>query len=266
MKRFFELRGRLSRREKLLTEIAGIFLFLLIWYVIVASGFFQETILPSPEKILFSFMDLYIEDALLQNTLHSIKLNLLGYIESVAVSLPLGFLIGLIPLFRGLSERLISSLRYLPLTAAMGLFIAWFGIGTNMKVQFLSFGIIVYLLPVVIQRIDEVDDVYLHTIKTLGATKWQTIKCVYMPSVISRVSDDIRVLVAISWTYIIIAELVNKTEGGIGALAYTAARQSRVDKVFAVLIIIVLIGFVQDKLFATIDRVLFPYKRYANRV
>jgi NitT/TauT family transport system permease protein len=75
----------------------------------------------------------------------------------------------------------------------------------------------------------------------------------------SRVSDDIRVLTAISWTYIIVAEMINKN-GGIGAMIFTAARQSRLDKVFAILILIIIIGFIQDKIFHWLDRKLFPHK------
>ena len=71
--------------------------------------------------------------------------------------------------------------------------------------------------------------------------------------------DDIRVITAISWTYIIIAELLNR-QGGIGSLAYIKARQGQMEKVFAILIVIVLIGFLQDKLFVFIDKKLFPHK------
>jgi NitT/TauT family transport system permease protein len=256
----FDLRGSLSTHKSLLIEIIGAFAFIAICLIITETGWVPQTILPSPINVLTSLRDLYYEDDLINNIAFSIELNVLGYIEAVAIALPIGFLIGLFPLFRSLSARLISSLRYLPLPAGMGLFILWFGIGKNMKVQFLAFGILVYLLPVVLQRIDEVQDVYLQTIKTLGASKWQTIRHVFIPDCLSRISDDIRVLVAISWTYIIIAEVVNKQEGGIGALAATSARQSRVDKVFAILVIIVLIGFIQDKFFVTLDRYLFPFK------
>ena len=110
-----------------------------------------------------------------------------------------------------------------------------------------------------VQRIDEVQKVYLNTVFTLGATSWQTIKTVYFPFVFSKIIDDIRVLTAISWTYITIAEMLNKG-GGIGELIWTAKRQSRIDKAFAILIIIVVIGILQDKLFAMIDKMLFPYK------
>lgn len=220
----------------------------------------NNSLLPSPLEVLSSYGTLWKKDNLLGNAAYSIYLNLLGYIIAILIALPIGFLIGLFPLFRALFHRNIDALRFVPLTAVTGLFIAWFGIETNMKVAFLAFGIIVYLLPVIIQRIDEVEGVYTQTAYTLGASKWQQIKTVFIPAVISRVSDDIRVLVAISWTYIIVAELVNANSGGIGALAFKSARQSHIDKVFAILLLIILIGFVQDKLFSLLDRILFAHK------
>ena len=61
------------------------------------------------------------------------------------------------------------------------------------------------------QRIDEIETLHKQTITTLGASKWQTITSVFFPAVISKLMDDIRVLVAISWTYIIFAEMSNKS-------------------------------------------------------
>jgi ABC-type nitrate/sulfonate/bicarbonate transport system permease component len=197
--------------------------------------------------------------SLLFNTLYSVLLNILGYLEAIAVSIIVGFIIALIPFFRGLLSRYIDAIRFVPLAAVTGLFIAWFGIDLNMKVQFLAFGIFVFLLPVVVQRIYEVEEVYKQTAFTLGATSWQTIRYVYWPHVLSRLLDDIRVLTAISWTYIIVAETVNK-ESGIGALIFTARRHSRLDHVFALLLLIIIIGFVQDLLFAKLDRKLNPHK------
>lgn len=216
-------------------------------------------LLPSPIKVIKAFPELNKDDDVIGNTFFSIKLNVLGYLLAIALAIPIGFLLGLVPLFRGLFSQIIDSYRFIPLTAVTGIFIMWLGLASQMKVAFLAFGIVVYLIPVVVQRIDEVQKVYLNTVFTLGATSWQTIKTVYMPYVLSKIIDDIRVLTAISWTYITIAEMLNKG-GGIGELIWTAKRQSRIDKAFAILIIIVLIGILQDKLFAMIDRMLFPHK------
>lgn len=264
---FFKLRGRLSAKTGLLVEMIGTAIILVIWWAITTTDstssqfhLVPPSILPSPIKILTSFAELHYNDALVRNAWFSLELNLLGLVEAVVLALPIGFLIALVPLFRSMFERYISVVRFLPLTALTGLFIVWFGIGTNMKVQFLAFAIFLYLLPVVIQRIDEVDNVYIHTVTTCGASTWQTIRSVFIPSVLSRVYDDIIVLAALSWTYIVVAELVNANGGGVGALAYIASRQSRIDKVFGVLIVIVFIGYCQDKVLKLLGRILFPHK------
>ena len=216
-------------------------------------------LLPSPKKVLFSYKELNAEDDVIGNSFKSIKLNLYGYVIAILISIPVGFLLGLLPLFNGLFSKVVDATRFIPLTAVTGIFIMWFGLGAQMKILFLAFGIIVYLIPVVVQRVKEVETVHLRTVFTLGATTWQTIRSVYVPYVFSKLIDDIRVLTAISWTYITIAEMLNKG-GGLGELIWMAKRQSRIDKAFAILIIIVLIGIVQDKLFVLLDKVIFPYK------
>ncbi len=258
----FKLKGSLTSLQSILLGVTGFGLLLLLWFLVTMGSdpVFPAYILPRPGKVLSAFGALYNENDIIRNTCLSIGLNLAGYIEAVLISLPIGFLIGLYPFFQGLSQRQVDAIRYIPLTAVTGLFIVWFGTSTAMKVHFLAFGILIYLLPVVMVRVKEVEDVYLKTVYTLGANDWQTIRSVYIPSVLSRITDDIRVLTAISWTYIIVAEGIGAT-GGIGALIWRAGiRQGRVDKVFAILIIIMIIGIIQDKLFIYLDRLFFPHK------
>jgi NitT/TauT family transport system permease protein len=222
------------------------------------------TSFPSPLAVVNAIPVMFNEDNLIANIFKSIKLNVYGYFFAIVTSILIGFLLGLIPLFRGLFSRIIDAGRFIPLTAVTGIFILWLGIESEMKITFLAFGILVYLIPVVVQRIDEVQSVYLHTVYTLGATAWQTVKSVYIPYVLSKLIDDIRVLTAISWTYITIAEMLNKS-GGIGELIWEAKRQSSLEKAFAVLLIIVVIGIIQDRLFVALNQVFFPSKVTENK-
>lgn len=258
----FKLRGELTKSQSIVLAIVGLLFTLVVW-IILTSGtepVLAKTALPHPYKVLTAFGDLYIENELIKNIARSVGLNLGGYIKAVLYAIPIGFLIGLVPLFRGAFQRMVDAVRFLPLTALTVMFIIWFGIYTEAKINFLAFGIFIYLLPIVVQRIDEVDDVYLKTVYTLGANYWQTIRTVYIPSVLSRLSDDIRILTAISWTYIIVAE-TSADQGGIGSLIYrTGQRMGRADKTIACLILIMLIGVFQDKVFAYLDRKFFPHK------
>lgn len=217
---------------------------------------------PLPTQVAGSFGPLLQQDNLLGNALRSIWLNFQGYFWAVLLAVPFGFLVGLFPLFRGMFSKPVDAMRYLPLTALIGVFIIWFGIEDGMKVAFLAFGILVFLLPTVISRIDEVEDVYLSTVFTLGASKWQTIKTVYFPAVMSKLLDDIRVLTAVSWTYIIVAEYINKDGGGLGALIFMKRRLQKVPDMFAIVLVIILIGFLQDLLFIYLGKRLFPHRHY----
>ncbi|HFA50946.1 MAG TPA: ABC transporter permease subunit [Bacteroidetes bacterium] len=218
--------------------------------------------IPLPLDVVKSYGRLASKDRLFANAVRSIWLNLQGYFWAVLLCVPIGFLVGLIPLFRGLFSKPVDAMRYLPLTALIGVFIIWFGIYDEMKVAFLAFGIIVFLLPTVIQRIDEVEDVYLRTSFTLGASNWQTIKTVYFPAVMGRLIEDIRVLTAVSWTYIIVAEYINKDGGGLGALIYIKRRLQQMPDMFAIILLIVFIGFMQDRIFVYLSKRLFPYRFY----
>lgn len=221
-------------------------------------------VVPLPTEVLISYPSLVQKDNLFLNAFRSIWLNLQGYFWAIFWCLPLGFAIGLIPLLRGLFSKPVDALRYLPLTALIGVFIIWFGIYDEMKVAFLAFGIIVFLLPTVIQRIDEVEDLYLSTVFTLGASKWQTIRTVYFPAVMSKLIEDIRVLTAVSWTYIIVAEYINKDGGGLGALIYIKRRLQQVPDMFAIILVIILIGFLQDRIFVYLSKRLFPHRFYKS--
>lgn len=258
----FKLRGNLNSKQSWILAVAGI-LFLLIIWIAVTSGtnpIIPRSVFPHPLRVFNAFGELFSNHELVMNLCKSIGLNLGGYIKAILYAIPIGFAIGLVPMLRGAFQRMVDAIRFLPLTALTGLFIIWFGIYVDAKINFLAFGIFIYLLPIVIQRIDEVDDVYLKTVHTLGANYWQTIKTVYFPAVISRLSDDIRILTAISWTYIIVAE-TSADQGGIGSLIYRAGqRLGRVDITIACLVIILLVGILQDKIFAYLDRKFFPYK------
>ncbi len=312
----FVLRGELKRPQKIILNLLGAFVLLLVWFfaaeilskdvieqddtisistldkehqkyynndslLIANIGLLEEMsdeelnsyglrryqsypLLPGPVKVVKSFPELNEKDDVIGNTFYSIRLNVMGYLLAILISIPIGFLLGLSPIFNGMFSQIFDSFRFIPLTAVTGIFIMWLGLGSSMKISFLAFGIMVYLIPVIVQRINEVQRVYLDTAFTLGATNWQTITSVYVPYVFSKLIDDIRVLTAISWTYITIAEMLNKG-GGIGELIWTAKRQSRIDKAFAILIIIVIIGIIQDRLFVFIDNILFPYKNVQTK-
>jgi len=250
---------RFLKKNLSLLQLSGWIILFAIWWIVTNLGLINNHVMPTPQKTWNAFLDMKANDDLGSNILFSVRINLFGYLKCIIAALVVGFAIGLSPQVRKMFSQQVNALRFVPITALMGIFIAISGLTIQTKINFLAFGIWVYLVPVVVQRIDEVNDTHLQMMKTLGAGFWQTVRYVTWRSVMARLSDDIRILVGISWTYIIVAELAG-IQGGLGSLIFLGERQSNVGKVYAVIFIIVLIGIIQDVLFRLLDRLLFKFK------
>jgi NitT/TauT family transport system permease protein len=262
MRQLFVLRGELSKKLSSTIMLTGLAVILSFWYLITSLKLVPSAILPNPINVILSLKELVLNDDLFKNMYYSVKINMLGYAEALVLALPVGFVLGLFPVFREMFKKYIDAIRFLPLTALTGLFIAMFGLGDSMKIHFLAFGIIVFLLPAIMQRIAEVERVYCDTMTTLSASKWHMIKFVFIPATLSKLIEDIKLLISMGWTYVIVVELMNRSGGGLGSMAFTAARQhGRIDKVYAILGIIILIGIIQDKSIDLIGKTLFPHKK-----
>lgn len=271
LKKLFKFGGEsdFGFSHNLIISIIGFTIIILGWHFISAFELIPTKILPDPFKVIASFGTLYSENNLFGNTWFTVKLNLLCYVYAIILSFPIGFLIALYPISNMLIGRYITAVRFIPMTALTGLAIAIWGLSFNMKVWFLTISIMIYIIPAVVNKVNELqnpkndkDNVYLQTIQTLGATNWQKFKYVYFPYVVSGVFDTLRDLLAISYTYVVVAELIYKdgTIFGIGALINTMVRQAKMPEAYALLFLIVGIGFLQDIIFKKIGKLLFPYK------
>ena len=267
MKELFKFGGNLSTRDSMITGIVGGFVLLVIWYIVTITGWISPKILPNPIDVLRAIPKLISERNLFGNIGYTVGLNLAGYVIALVIAIPMGFLIGIYPILRSMFQKPFEAIRFLPLPAVSGIMVAIFGLGFNMKASFLALGILIYILPVVTQKVLDLqnpnnpkDNVYLQTAKTIGMTNWQMFRHVYFPYVMSSVYSDIRGLVAISYTYVTIAENINR-EGGIGACITTMTRQSSMDCVYALLLIIIAIGIIQDFIFKKCEPIIFKHRR-----
>lgn len=267
MKNYLQFGGSINKKDSTIIGVIGAVVLLLLWILVTWAQLISPGILPSPFSVVKAIPELISEYDLFENIFKTVGLNLMGYIIALTIAIPLGFVIGIYPLTNALFRKYFEALRYLPLPTVSGIFISIFGLGFGMKASFLAFGIMIFALPSVIGKVmdlqnpkNEKDNVYIQTAKTLGMTNWQMFKYVYWPYTIEKVYDDIRSLVAISYTYVVIAESLNKV-GGIGAMISTFTRQSRMAEIYALLFIIVLVGITQDFIFKKLNPIFFPHHK-----
>jgi ABC-type nitrate/sulfonate/bicarbonate transport system permease component len=127
------------------------------------------------------------------------------------------------------------------------------------KIVFLFVGIFVYMLPLVVEAVEGVEEVYLQTATTLGASDGQLVRHVLIPGSLPAIGEALRVMNGIGWTYVILAEVVN-ARYGLGYLITVAGKRSHVDQIFALVLVILFIGVVTDWMIRVINRRLFHWK------
>lgn len=269
MSTFTTIRGVISQREIQLVSAISVVILVNIWEILSYGGFINELILPTPTAVLNAFPVLHWEHALVRNAFASIYRITMGFLLSSLVAVPLGVAMGAFPSIKAFVRPIIDPLRFLPIAALVGLFIVWFGIGNEMKIMLLFTGIIVYMVPLIVESVESVDDVFISTAYTLGASQRQVITNVLLPAALPTIFEALRVMNAIGWTYIILAEAISGGTGdsgsifsnsGLGFLIIIAQRRSHTDQIFALIITILVIGVLTDVLLTYINKKLFFWK------
>ena len=239
---------------------------LLVAWVALTRGstpIIGELFLPSPTRVLQVMLRMALDGTLADAAAASGLRIAIAFAAAAAVALPLGVLMASFPPIERLLDPVLAPLRYMPISAFIPLLILWFGIDEGQKIAFLFLGVFVYLLPVIVTAIRAVPDELVQTARTLGATRLQVIRTVLLPAALPEIFDSFRVMNAISWTYVILAEIVNARRG-LGYLLQLAGNHLRTADVFAGIFVIGLIGIATDALIRGLNRLLFPWREASD--
>ncbi len=223
------------------------------------SRMISPTILPSPVEVVRSFPGLWFDRAVMRNLLVSFLRVSEGFLLAVAIVFPLGLLMGSFTKVRSAFLPLAVFGAYLPIPTLVPLTLSLFGTGELQKVVFLALAFGIYLLPLIVAAVDSVDDIYLKTAYTLGASRAQAVRQVLLPVAWPRIFEALRLGFGVGWSYILLAEMVDIGKG-LGGIIITSQRRGPREHIYLVLLIIVGVAFLTDKLWAAIGSRLFPWQ------
>lgn len=231
------------------------------WFVLTMGDapMVGELFLPSPTRVVQVTLRMIFDGTLGSAVVASATRISIAFALAAGLALPLGVLMGSFDPLNRMFESIMAPLRYMPISAFIPLLILWFGIDEKQKIAFLFLGVFVYLLPIVVTAIRTVPDDLVQTAYTLGATRWQVIRTVLLPAAMPAIFDSFRVMNAIAWTYVILAELVNAREG-LGYLIQLAGNHLRTAEVFSGILVIGLIGLATDALIRFFNGLLFSWR------
>lgn len=253
------IRERLSPQSLRYRSVAGVGGALALWAGVSYGGLVPPDFLPSPSAVGRALVYLHFEQALVRSTLASFGRVTAGFVVSAAAAFPLGVVLGTFPRLKALVWPVVSPMRYLPIAGIVPLTILWFQISETQKIASLFLGSFFYLLAGVVEAVEGVEETYLHLAWTLGARTTTTIFRVLIPGALPAIAESFRVMYGIGWTYILVAEAV-AAEYGLGALTIAAQRRAHTDQVFALIAVILVMGYLTDTVFRRLNAFLFSWK------
>lgn len=245
---------------KATTLLLGVCIWILFfgaWQIAVMLDAVNPLLVPGPLAVLSKLADLF-SGGFVSDVLDSIWRIAVSFAGACLVAVPLGILMGAFRTFEALFNPFVSAWRYLPAPAFIPILLMWFGTGERPKLALLFIGVVFFLITIIMDHTRQVRTELVETSRTLGASEWQVLRTVIVPAVMPNVVVSMRQMLAVSWTYLVIAEIVASTTG-IGAMMMRARRFLHTDEIMGGIVVIGLLGLTFDLLFRWAYRMLFPY-------
>ena len=253
-----KIRRRIPKRKYVSLALTAFVLVIALWSAASAFGLVKEIFLPNPLKVIGYLKSAISDGSLWENTKISVYRITLGFVYAVILGLPIGILMGSFRKIEALIRPLCEFIRYMPVPAFVPLIMVWVGIGESAKITVIFIGTFFQLVLMVADDALSVPDDLINAGYTLGTTTWKTIFKIIVPSMLPRLMETLRMMIGWAWTYLVSAELV-AANSGLGYTILKSQRFLKTDAIFAGIILIGLLGLVTDRIFAFINKKLFPW-------
>src|SRR6266496_1975234 len=262
MSDLFSIRKEISPRARIALAFLSWSIIILLWIGLTHWEILPPFSLPKPMGVIRAFGKLWTEYDLLGNVMESWWRIAQAFFWCAVIAIPIGILMASFRWLFELINPIAAPMRAMPLTAFLPAFIALFGIDETEKIAFLWFGMFFYLLAVVVEEVNRVDNALLETAYTLGAKQHHVLWLVFRAS-FPAIFSSFRILYDIGWTYVILAEMLNARKG-VGYMVEAARKVLDFDRVYAGIIAIGAAAFLFRFLLTVLERRLFPWRRAAS--
>lgn len=233
---------------------------LVVWAVLSATHAVKPLFLPSPAAVLRAGWDLAASGQLWTDASATLQRVAVGFALVVVVSVPLGLAIGTFPSVRAMFEPMIGFVRYMPAPAFIPLLIVWLGFGESAKITLLFIGTVFFNTVMTADVAAQVPKELIDAAYTLGAGRWTVVRKVVVPHAVPGIIDAMRVNIAATWNLVVVAELIAAQEG-LGYRITRAQRFLQTDQIFAVLLVIGIIGVSFDLGFRLLRNTVAPWAK-----
>jgi ABC-type nitrate/sulfonate/bicarbonate transport system permease component len=232
---------------------------LFIWIVgtFLFWNFSDTSLLSKPADILTSAKSLIGEHYFLSDLLISTGLCVKAMFYAVLISYSIA-LLSIIPFFRP-SANFVAKARFLSTVGLTFIFAQATADTSSQKTSILVFCITVFLVTSFLSIIASVENSEYDYARTLKLNEWESVWHVIVIGKADLFLDMIRQNFAIAWMMLAMVENLCRADGGIGVVLTDQNKHFHLDAVYAIQIIILIVGIFLDWFLGFLRRTFFPY-------
>jgi sulfonate transport system permease protein len=233
---------------------------LLVWYVAAQFEWVAPQVLPPPQSVLLTFIDLVASGEMFDNLKISLLRVLLGFGVGLAGGLLLGVAMGLSPVFKDYVYPLFKAFSQVPVLGWLPLLMLLVGIDEALKIILISKAALVPIALNTYKGIENVPARYVEVARVLKFSRWQLLTRVIFPAALPPIWNGVRYGFTHAWLALVVVELLASSEG-LGYMIVFGRQLFQLDVVVAAVVVVGAVGYVLDRVLARIEIVLLGWRR-----
>lgn len=186
---------------------------LALWQAIVWLGDYPPFILPPPHQVAARLWAVVADGSLWRHAWTTLREVLAGLGLGVLVATLLGYGLAHSPLAERLLIPFVVASQSIPVVAVAPLLVIWFGTGLLSKMLVCALIVFFPILINVVVGIRSVDSDLRDLMRSLEATRWQTIRLLELPAALPVFLGGLKVGATLSVIGAIVGEFVASTRG-----------------------------------------------------
>lgn len=239
----------------------GVLSFIVFWQVLAVIN--AVPFLPSFTDSILGLILVVLYEDLGLHIVNSVIRIALGFGSALLVGIPLGLVIGRWSVVNHFSKPVIQAVRFIPPLAMLPLALVVFGSPEGTAVFIIWFAV---LFPVLIGTeagVHRTELVHVEVAQSFGASEWQVLEKVTLPSALPEILAGARVGLGVGWMSLVAAEMVAAGGGsGLGYLIMNLYSVGKYSMMVGVILVLALIGFLMNEGFSFFERYTLRYRQF----
>ena len=215
------------------------------WWLIAELEFVSRILLPGPaetfEELWDTTQNIVTGGHIAEGLWITTQEVLVGFLAAAVAGFVLGVIVGETRLGKRAVMPYLVALNALPKVAFAPVFVAWFGFGVNSKIVMAMF---IAFFPVIVDTaagLHAVDRDTLMLFQSMESNRWQTLRKLKLPSALPFIFAGLKTAAVFSVVGAVVGEYLGGGKG-LGDAIRLSAQTLRIDRVFALIVYLGILG------------------------